>query len=382
MPKITWKLLRTQLLFNCFIEVKDPRVKGRCSHPLINIVVIVICALVSGAQTWQAMELFAKERKRWLSQFINLSNGIPSHYTISRTISLIDPESLRNCFEAWVNQICELIEDDIIALDGKTIRGSSHKIGNKKAAHIISAFSVRKKITLAETTTPEKSNEIRGIPILLNKLNIQNQIITIDAMGTQKGIAKLIRKKQGNYVLALKENHKCFSRKVSHLFCKAESAQFKNMVFRRWGDKNYNHGRLEHREYTILPVMYLHKYKSVWKDLSLFVQVKSTREHANGETEKMTKYFISSLPFKKYHKAGQAIRQHWSIENTLHWKLDVGMHEDDCQIYRGHAPENLATMRKVVLFLLQSENTSKAGIMLKQMQAALSTSYLRKVVGL
>lgn len=280
----------------------------------------------------------------------------------------------------WVNQIIELIEDDIIAIDGKTLRGSSHKNGNKKAAHVLNAFSVRKKITLGEIKVPDKTNEIKGIPILLNQLNLSGTIITIDAMGTQKGIANLIRKKQADYVLGLKKNHKRFYRKVDRLFNRADELNWKGMVYRRWSDQNYDHGRIEEREYTVLPMMYLFQYKKVWKDLSFFIRVKSRRT-TQSSIEESVRYYISSIPYKKYHKAAQAIRQHWSVENSLHWKLDVGLNEDACQIYRGTAAENLGTMRKIVLYLLQSENTSDQGIAMKRLQAALSTAYLRKVVG-
>lgn len=280
----------------------------------------------------------------------------------------------------WVKQICELLKEEIIAIDGKTLRGSGHKNGNKKAAHIINAFSVRKHITLGEVKTPDKTNEIKGIPILLNRLNLSGSIITIDAMGTQKGIASLIRKKQAHYVLALKKNHKRFYRKVERLYDLADACDFSGMVKQCWRDKNYDHSRIEEREYTVLPMMYLHRYKKYWQDLRLFVRVKSRRETQEG-VEEATRYYISSLPYRKYRKATQAIRQHWSIENTLHWKLDVGMHEDRSPIYRGYAAENLATMRKIVLFLLQEEKSSRNGIALKRLQAALSTRYLRKVVG-
>jgi predicted transposase YbfD/YdcC len=374
-----WILFRKQPLFNCFIGLKDPRVGGRCLYPLINIVMITLCGLICGADNWKAIELFAKKRQRWLKKFLDLSHGIPSHYTLARVFSLIDSQHLQFCFMNWVSQIMELLEDDIIAIDGKTLRGSSHKSGDKKAVHVLNAFSARKKITLGETKVPDKTNEIKGIPILLNQLNLTKTIITIDAMGTQKGIANLIRKKQSHYVLALKKNHKRFYRKVDRLFNRADELNLKGMVYRRWSDRNYDHGRLEDREYTILPMMYLFQYKKTWKDLSIFIRVKSKRETKAG-IEESVRYYISSIPYKKYHKAGQAIRQHWSIENSLHWKLDIGMNEDRCQIYRGRAAENLATIRKIVLFLLQDENTSHQGIAMKRLQAALSTTYLRKVV--
>lgn len=380
MSKIMWNSFRAQPLFYCFVNLKDPRVKGRCLYPLINIVAITICGLICGADSWKGIELFAKKRKRWLESVLDLSSGIPSHYTLARVFSLIDPDDFQTCFMNWVTQVYQLLEDDIVNIDGKTLRGSSHKNGDKKAAHIINAYSARKKITLGEVKTPDKSNEIKGIPILLKQLNLAHAIITMDAMGTQKGIASLIRKKQSHYVLALKQNHKRFYRKVNRLFERADQLNFRGMVARQWSDKNYDHSRIEEREYTILPMMYLAQYRKTWKDLSVFIRVKSTRETVEG-IERSVRYYISSIPYHKYHKAAQAVRQHWSIENSLHWKLDIAMNEDQCQIYRGHAAQNLATMRKLVLCLLQHENTSNDGIAMKRLQAALSTRYLRKVIG-
>lgn len=380
MAKNTYNSSQKQSLFSCFLSVRDPRVKGRCLHPLINIIGITLCALICGADSWKAIELFGNKRKRFLSQFFNLSNGIPSHLTFARVFSLIDPEQFKGCVMEWINEICQLVNEDIINVDGKTLCGSSHLNGGKAALHIINAFAARQKITLAEVKTPDKSNEIKGIPVLLNLLNPKDMIITIDAMGTQKGIAKLIRKKQAHYVLALKKNHKRFYKKVHQLFERSDELHYNGMVYRQWKDRNYGHGRIEEREYTVLPLMYLSGFKKNWTDLSLFIRVR-TKRHTSKAIEEQTRYYISSLPFKKYHKAGQAIRQHWSVENTLHWKLDVALHEDNCPIYRGFAAENLATMRKIVLVLLQNETSSQEGVALKRLKASLDNKYLRKVVG-
>jgi predicted transposase YbfD/YdcC len=380
MDKATHSSLENQSLFRIFIELKDPRVKGRCLYPLINIIVITICALACGADSWEAIELFGRQRKNWLAKHIDLSNGIPSHQTLARVFSRIDPIQSQECFMKWSSEICQLLAEDIINIDGKTVCGSSHINGNKNALHLINAYATRQKITLGQVKTPDKSNEIKGIPLLLKALQIAGCIITMDAMGTQKGISKLIRIRKAHYVLALKKNHKRFYRKVDRLFNQADQLNYQGMVVRRWSDKNYDHGRIEERYYTALPMMYLHSYKTDWKDLQTFIRVKSVRRTAEG-VEECTRYYISSLPLAKYHKAGQAIRQHWSIENGLHWKLDVGMNEDRCPIYRGNAAENLATMRKIVLFLLQKELSCQNGIGIKRIKAAFDTKYLRKVVG-
>lgn len=378
MVKNTLNSLENQLLFGCILNIQDPRVKGRCLYPLQVILTITLLALISGAHSWKAIALFATERKRWLSQFVDLSNGVPSHYTFGRVVGLIDPEGFKKALIHWASLTCHLVKDDIINIDGKTLRGSGHKSTEKKALHIVNAYAARQEITLGEVKTPDKSNEIKAIPILLNSLNIGDTIITLDAMGTQKGIANLIRKKQAHYVLALKENHKRFYKKVNNLFEKADELDYSGMVYQQFSDRVPGHNRIEEREYTILPMMYLHGYKKNWRDLSIFVRVK-TKRHLDNSVEEGTRYYISSIPFGNYHKAMQAIRQHWSIENKLHWKLDVTLGEDQCQIYAAHAAENLATFRKFVLYLLQSEKTLEAGIKLKQQKAAMNCKYLRKV---
>jgi predicted transposase YbfD/YdcC len=377
----TFKFRKNQYLFNCFLTIRDPRVGGRCTYSLFTILVIVLCGLICGCDSWKAMELLGKTRKRWLSQWIDLSEGVPSHQTLARVFSLIEPEEFERCLREWIQGICTLFSDDLIAIDGKTTRGSSHQRGNKKATHLINAYSCRLATVLGSTITPNKSNEIKGIPILLKTLNINDKIITIDAMGTQKGIAKLIRLKGAQYLLALKQNHKRMYKKVGSLFNKADEFEYKAMVYKKKESRNYDHSRIEQRNYTVLPAMYLPSYGQQWKDLSAYVRVESERHLLNGDIEKATRYYITSIPYKKYEKIPEAIRGHWSIENSLHYKLDVGMNEAQSPIYRGYADRNLSIMRKIVLKLLTDEKTSNDGITLKRMRAALSVQYTKKVIG-
>jgi len=384
MEKVTRISLFDQPLFRVFFDIKDPRVGGRCLHPLINIIFITHCALISGADGWKAIENFGKKRKRWLSQIINLENGIPSHLTFARVISVINPDVFEQCIRKWIGGISELLDFDIISVDGKTACGSAHVNGDKKNMHLINAYLPREKVSLGSVRTPDKSNEIKGIPILLKGLHIAGSIITMDAMGTQRGIANLIREKQAHYVLALKENHKRLYKKVGLTFARAKELEFESMVTRDEKTDDYGHQRIEEREYKILPMMYFFKFKKDWRDLQAIIQVRSKRIFLDKKKvdEESTRYYITSLPLKMYEKMCEAIRTHWSVENNLHWKLDVGLHEDDCQIYRGVADQNLAAMRKVVLALLEKEKTFKGGIALKRYEAALSTRYLRKVLNL
>lgn len=384
MGKVTRISLLDQPLFRAFMDIPDPRVRGRCLYPLFEIIFIALCALIAGSDSWKAIENFGKKRHRWLSQFIELKNGIPSHLTFARVFSRIDPAAFEQCIRQWVAQIIKLMMWDIINIDGKTACGSGHSNGEKKKMHLLNAYHARNTVSLGSQKTPDKSNEIKGIPILLKSLNITGTIITMDAMGTQKGIANLIREKNAHYILALKKNHKRFYRKIESTFEHADKLQFESMVQREKKTDDYGHHRIDEREYCVLPMMYFFKYKKVWRDLTAIIRVKSKRIFLdkNKKDETSVRYYITSIPFNKHQKMFEAIRSHWSVENKLHYKLDVGMHEDDCQVFRGFADQNLAAMRKVVLMLLEKERSFKGGVALKRHEAALSTRYLRKVLNL
>ena len=368
-------------MFNCFLSVKDPRVAGRCTYPLINIIAITLCALICGCDTWESIELFARERRRWLKRFLDLSAGIPSHQTIARVFSLIDPVKLQHCLADWMRSITQLSTRDVIAVDGKTVRGSSHRRSDKTGIHLVNAYVGRLKASLASLKVPDKTNEIKAIPELLKLINPSGCIVTTDAMGTQRGIANLIRQKRGHYVLCLKDNHKRLNRKVRNLFDCAEAHHYQSMVMKEEATDDYGHSRIEERVYTVLPSMYLWRYQRQWRDLSAFIRVKTIRHLADGTVEKESRFYMTSLPFNESANACHAIREHWQVENGLHYRLDVGLREDASPIYRGHAPENLSLLRKIVLKLLDNEKSYCAGVASKRRKAALSTRYLRKVVG-
>lgn len=372
--------LNGQALIHIFSQLEDPRVPGRCSHKLIDIIVITVCAIACGIKHWNTIEEFAKQRKTWLKRFLELPNGIPSHQTFCRIFSLIPPEDFLNCFTNWVSTQYATAANDIIAIDGKTVRKSGNKNEEQKPLHLINAYSTNQGITLGSIKTPDKSNEIKGIPPLLKSLNIEGSVITMDAMGTQKGIANLIRLRKADYVLALKNNHKRFYKSVDQLFTKADQLNYQAMVYKTHTTTDYDHSRYEKREYTVLPLMYLPLQKQTWNGLQSFVRVKSTRSMRNEE-QTSVRYYISSLALKFYRQTAKAIRRHWGIENRLHWKLDVAMQEDACRIYHPNSAENFSTLRKLVLQLLENESSVTKGIVSKQYKAIMSPSYLKKVVG-
>lgn len=380
MEQNTYTKINGQVLIDFFSQLDDPRVRGRCLHKLIDVIIITVCAIMCGAKHWNEIAEFGRHRLHWLKGFLELPNGIPSHQTFCRLFSLIPAEALLDCFIQWSAATTQIHANDIIAIDGKTVRNSHHDRIGKKPLHLINAYLTTQGITLGAIKTPDKSNEIKGIPPLLKALNIEGSVITMDAMGTQSGISNLIILRKANYVLALKQNHKKLYNKVTSLFEKAQALDYQAMVYKEAHTLDYDHSRYEKREYTFLPMMYLPLEKKKWKGLQTFIQVKSYREYAN-EKQISLRYYISSLPLKSAPLMAKAIRQHWRIENRLHWKLDVAMQEDACRIYHPNSAENFSTLRKLVLRFLERENTTAGGIAFKQWKAALSTDYLQKLIG-
>lgn len=352
---------------------------GRIDHKLIDIIVIAICAVICGVTEWKQMAAFGVLRKKWFEEFLELPHGIPSSYTFRRVFNLISPEAFQQCFIEWSKQVSKISTGEIVAIDGKTLRNSHHKVKGKEALHIVNAFATSNGITLGAIKVPDKSNEIKGIPKLLNILKLTGCIVTIDAIGTQKGIAKLIRMKGAHYVLALKKNQGKLFKKVASIFENAEKIGYQNIIFKRDETFEYDHSRIERRTYNILPMMYSHCFKDQWKDINTFIEVKSAIETSEGTTES-ARYYISSLPLKNYKKISESIRRHWSIENKLHWKLDVAMAEDGCRIYKANGAENFSALRKLALFYLEKDTDTKGGVQFKQFLAAQDPLYLPKLL--
>jgi predicted transposase YbfD/YdcC len=366
-------------LVNSFSSLPDARVKGRCNFRLVEVIFIAVCAVICGAKHWNEIEEFGKERITWLKKYLPSLEKIPSHQTFCRIFSLIPAEDLMRCFTNWCVSTHGIQQYDVIAIDGKTLRKSGNANKNQKPLHLINAYVTEHGITLGSIKTPDKTNEIKGIPPLLKSLHIAGCIITIDAMGTQKGIANLIRLRGAHYILALKKNHGRFYRKVNNDFIRANELNYQGMVYQENTTSDYDHSRYEKREYKILPAMYFLFEKGVWKDLQTIIQVRSIRETTNGREENI-RYYISSLPLKDYLLITKGIRSHWGIENSLHWKLDVAMQEDACRIHDPVAAENFSTLRKLVLQILEKDKSVKGGIAFKQWKAALNTKYLEKLL--
>jgi len=363
-----------------FSVLEDPRSDLTRRHKLIDIMTIAICGVICGADSWVELEQFGKSKEEWLKGFLELPNGIPSHDTFGRVFALLDAQQFRDCFLAWVQAVSAVTRGQVIAIDGKTLRRSHDKSLGKSAIHMVSAWASENRLVLGQTKVAEKSNEITAIPELLALLDISGCIVTIDAMGCQKEIARLIIEDSGDYVLALKENQGQLYREVKELFedegLVASEGDFHETV-------NKGHGRLEHRRcWSIADQEYISylNLKGEWRGLRSVAKV--TGERRIGEKVSIeSRYYISSLPGGA-EQLLRAVREHWGIENSLHWVLDIAFREDESRVRKGHGPENLATMRHMALNLLRRETSSKGGVKARRLRAGWDETYLLKVLSL
>ena len=323
-----------------FSRLSDPRILRKTRHKLVDVIVITLCAVIAGADDWVEIAAFGKEKEQWFKTFLELPGGIPSHDTFGRVFWLINPEEFAKCFVSWIRSAFPMGDSDVIAIDGKTARRSHDRINGKSAIHVVSAWAVRNRVILGQVKTEDKSNEITAIPELLKVLDINGCVVTTDAMGCQKEIARQIVDQGADYVLSLKGNQGNLHKEVELLFDDVD-----------WFEE-----------------------KSKWKKLTTFGMVESTREIGDQTTQE-TRYFISSLPCDAKRFA-EAARDHWGVENSLHWCLDISFREDDSRVRNGHAPENLAIIRRFALSLIKQDPQRKIGIKASRKRAGWSSHYL------
>jgi predicted transposase YbfD/YdcC len=363
-----------------FADLDDPRDERGKDHQLLDIIAIAICAVICGAESWVDIELYGLSKQEWLGTFLRLNNGIPSHDTFARVFARLDPEQMQACFLSWIGAISQLSSGEVIAIDGKTVRHSYDRANGKSAIHMVSAWASANRLVLGQCKVDEKSNEITAIPHLLQVLAIEGCIVTIDAMGAHKEIARVIIDKGADYVLALKGNQGGLFEDVQWLFEQAQATQFQDVAhdFAQTIDKG--HGRIEIRRCWTLSdseLDYLIQ-KSQWQGLQTVVMLQSQRR-INGQTSTQTRYYISSLAS---HAAAilAAIRTHWTVENQLHWVLDVSFDEDACRIRKDHAPQNLSLLRHIALNLLGQDNSTRAGMAAKRKKAGWDDTYLLRIL--
>ena len=363
-------------LLDFFADMPDPRVERTKLHKLEDILAITICAVICGAEGWNEIELFGRSKRKWFKTFLELPNGIPSHDTFARVISSIKPDDFEQRFQKWTQAIAESTGEKVIAIDGKTLRRSFDNANAKAAIHMVSAWACDNKMVFGQVATDEKSNEITAIPKLLETLVLDGSVVTIDAMGCQKKIAEKIIDNNGDYIFSLKGNHGTLHDEVK---------LFLDDAIANGGDYDYNHtidgghGRVEIRKIWYSQDVQWMPDLNDWPGLSSLMAVESQRTKA-GKVSVERRYFISSLSEKTAESVGQMIRQHWGIENKLHWSLDVSFGEDSCRIRKDFGAENFSRLRRIALNLLKQEKTAKCGIKAKQHKAGWDEKYMLKVL--
>ena len=343
---------KKQDLLTCFAELEDPRVAGRCDHKLLDIVAIAVCAVICGVTEWKHIELFGRAKLKWFKTWLELASGIPSHDTFGRVFALLDPDAFEECLGTWVNSVVDMTGGEIISLDGKTARRSHDRRNGKAPIHVVSAWAYRNGIVLGQVKTDEKSNEITAIPDLLDKLDISGCIVTTDAMGCQKEIAGKVIEDGGDYIFGLKGNQRGLREEAEEAFAGGDEEHPGEGRHAHLRTVDKGHGRLEVRDIWMTEASGATDRNPEWKGLRSFGKITSART-VEGKTSTETRYFITSLPCKVKAFA-RAARAHWGVENSLHWSLDVTFREDDSRIRIGHAAENMAVLRRLVLSALKT----------------------------
>jgi predicted transposase YbfD/YdcC len=372
---------RTSLL-EAFAELRDPR--GReCEHKLEELLLVAICAVISGAESWTSVSEWGQLKLDWLRRHLPFANGIASHDTFGRVFALLSASQFESCFMRWIAQLCPGLEGQHLAIDGKSVR-RSHR-AEHGPIHLVSAWSATAGLTLGQVRTADKSNEITAIPELLDALDIQGAVITIDAMGCQHNIAARITQSGADYVLGVKDNQPGLAEAI-RLWFKSANAGTLDRPFWDAIQVEKNHGRIETRRCVVTnDVGWLQEQGQHWAGLQSLVMVESTREIIAGTDIRTCKterrYYISSLPAKAA-LLGNTVRAHWGIENSMHWVLDVAFREDDCRIRCGDAAQNFAILRRIALNTLKRDTKTKLGIANKRLKAGWDVAYLAKLLGL
>lgn len=362
-----------------FSVIEDPR-KRPADHHLSDILVIAVCAMLCGAEHFTEFEEFGEAQEGFLRTFLELPHGIPSHDTFLRVFALLDPKQFADCFRRWTEGLRKAIGQEIVAIDGKTLRRSHARAKGKEPVHMVSAWARENGLVLGQVKVDDKSNEITAIPELLQTLKLAGCIVTIDAMGCQTKIAGEIAAAGADYVLALKANQETLHAEVKSFLEDARAEGFPEIAHDTLETSERAHGRNETRRYWITEEIGWLTQHAQWPNLRAVGMVESIRE-VQGQTTVERRFYLASIPADAKNFA-RAVRGHWAIENTLHWSLDVTFAEDQCRVRSGYAAENLAILRHLSLNILKQETTKKRGIKTKQKIAAWNHSYLLKLLAI
>jgi predicted transposase YbfD/YdcC len=362
-------------------DLHDPRAKPAKRHELLSIIIIAVCAMICGADNWVDIAEFGESKLEWFKTFLYLPNGISSHDTFGRVFSLLDPKEFEHCFLLWATSLRKAIEGQHVAIDGKSLRRSHDEASGKTPVNMVSAWVSENQLVLGQLKVREGSNEITAIPPLLRMLFLKGCIVTIDAIATHKEIVDEIRNQGADYVLTLKGNQGTLYEGVEDSFTEGRKTDFKDIAHDYYQTIDKGHGRIEVRQYwTITEPEYLSYLdpKEEWRDLRCIGMVDAER-NIKGEISREIRYYISSLSGNAK-EFGEAVRSHWGIENSVHWILDVVFGEDYSRVREGYAAENLATLRRLSLNLIQQEATFRKSVKGRRLKACWDENYLLQLL--
>ncbi|KMJ43316.1 transposase [Xenorhabdus khoisanae] len=357
-----------------FSEIQDPRQSAKVAYPLFDILFASLCAMIAGAEGWNDIQEYTEGYHEWFLQQGMFKEGVPVDDTFARIISRINPQQFNLCFINWMNSVHELTQGELVAIDGKVLRGSYSPEERLSTLHLVSAYATANKLVMGQVRTQKKSNEITAIPELINLLNLKGALVSIDAMGCQTQIARELINADADYLFSVKDNQKSLHRAVQNALkaqCIAPSTREKLRV-------EQGHGRIEIRESHVISADALKADFPEWPELKTLGVAIGYRQEKGKSASLEYRYYISSAELTE-EKFAQAVRSHWCIENHLHWVLDATFHEDDCQIYRENAAENIAILRRIALNMLKQEKT-KLSIRMKRKRAWMKIQFLEQIL--
>jgi predicted transposase YbfD/YdcC len=364
-----------------FRRLADPRVERTKKHPLLDIVVLAICAVICGAEGWAEIAEFGRQKQAWLKRFLRLPHGIPSHDTIARVFRRLKPQEFQQCFLSWTCALQRELGVKQVAIDGKTLRRSFDRASAKSALHLVSAWTTKNRLVVAQQAVDSKSNEITAIPELLRLLELKGAIVTLDAIGCQKSIVNQVIEAEADYVLAVKDNQPTLHAAVQEHFLYLHENECINRRARHHRSRSQDHGRTVERHYYICSIPKSSAWnalRAAWPGLRSIGQVITWTHRGDGQETSGVRYYISSLP-PKVKQFAHAVRSHWGIENSLHWVLDVSFDEDGSRIRKDHGPENFALLRRLATSMIRRD-TSPGSIRRKRKRAGWSNPALLNIL--
>jgi predicted transposase YbfD/YdcC len=361
-----------------FGKLTDPRINRTKRHQLLDVIIVALCATLANADGWADIERFGRAKVDFFRQFLDLPNGIPSHDTFGRVFARLDPAALLACIQDWLRAFHALVDREVVAIDGKTLRRSFDSASGQQPLHLVSAWATEARLVLGQVAVAAKSNEITAIPALLELLDLQGCIVTIDAMGCQKDIAAAIRAHDADYVLTVKDNQPTLHDSLHEAFLAHADADYTDPSVRRLKTVERSHGRQETREYFVAAAPPELIDSEQWADVRSIGMVLRTGMR-DGHVHEDLVYYLSSLP-PKVRTFAKAVRGHWGIENRLHWSLDVTFAEDQSRARTGHSAANLGMLRRLALSILQQDTSSKDSLRGKRLRAGWDESFLLKLL--